>query len=363
MKTVTLTRKIQVYVDTADAAEKDAAWTTLRNWQYACYRAANYIYTHQFLQGQVQNLLYLTEGTRAKLASISQDADGILCSSRTNTTYGVLSGHLKGKIPMSILNQLNHSLVTTFNREKDSYLKGEKSLRNYKRTIPIPFAPRDLRQFRPAGDGRNFCFRFFGLPLRTYLGRDFSDKQVLLQALSEGRADLRTSSLSIDGKKIYWLACFAQPQQEHPLDEAVLVEVALSLDFPLTVTIGRLQLTIGTKDEFLYRRLAIQAARQRAQRQAVAGRGGKGRKRKLKSVESYREKERRYVSYRLHVYSRRLIDLCIRHGAGTILLTGQAEKEEEAGGEPFVLRNWSYGGLKEKIAYKAAKAGIQLIVE
>jgi hypothetical protein len=41
----------------------------------------------------------------------------------------------------------------------------------------------------------------------------------------------------------------------------------------------------------------------------------------------------------------------------------QAEKEAAAAGEEFVLRNWSYYALKEKIQYKANKAGIMLIME
>ncbi|HYD20595.1 MAG TPA: transposase, partial [Flavipsychrobacter sp.] len=305
----------------------------------------------------------LTEGIKVRLASISQDPDGILCSSRANTTYQVLARNLKGQVPMTILNHLNHMLVSTFDKEREAYLKGEKSLRNYKRNIPIPFGPGDVRLFKPTEDGKNFCFRFFGLPLRTYLGKDFTDKRWLLQKLAEGKGELRTSALKIDGNKLYWLAAFVSEREQHTLDESVLAEVSLSLDYPLTVIIGKLRFTIGTKDEFLYRRLAIQAARQRAMHQASCSRGGKGRRRKLKSIETYHEKERRYISYRLHQYSRRLVDLCTRHSAGTILLTGQQEKEEAAKDSSFVLRNWSYHGLKEKISYKAARAGINLVVE
>ena len=55
--------------------------------------------------------------------------------------------------------------------------------------------------------------------------------------------------------------------------------------------------------------------------------------------------------------------LGVKHGAGTILLTNQAEKEEAAKEDAFVLHNWSYSGLKEKIAYKAERAGIVVITE
>jgi hypothetical protein len=50
------------------------------------------------------------------------------------------------------------------------------------------------------------------------------------------------------------------------------------------------------------------------------------------------------------------------------VLKKQTAKQEEAKeefeqGEPFLLRNWGYYGLKEKIAYKCRKFGIELIVE
>jgi transposase len=46
----------------------------------------------------------------------------------------------------------------------------------------------------------------------------------------------------------------------------------------------------------------------------------------------------------------------------------QTKREEKAksdnqNGEPFVLRNWSYYGLKEKIDYKAKMVGIKIVVD
>jgi transposase len=41
----------------------------------------------------------------------------------------------------------------------------------------------------------------------------------------------------------------------------------------------------------------------------------------------------------------------------------QHEKEELAKRDTFLLRNWGYAALKEKIMYKAQKAGITVIVD
>lgn len=122
-------------------------------------------------------------------------------------------------------------------------------------------------------------------------------------------------------------------------------------------------LSIGSREEFLYRRLAIQAALKRAQNATAYCRSGKGRKRKTKAVERFHEKEKNYVSNRLHVYSRKLIDFCIKHEAGTLILLNQEDKMEIAKEDGFVLRNWNYYELMTKIKYKAEKAGIELIVD
>ena len=64
---------------------------------------------------------------------------------------------------------------------------------------------------------------------------------------------------------------------------------------------------------------------------------------------------------RLHVYRRRLLDICVKHQAGMILLVNQEEKEERAKEDIFLLRNWSFGELKMRIEYKAIKHGINII--
>jgi len=46
-----------------------------------------------------------------------------------------------------------------------------------------------------------------------------------------------------------------------------------------------------------------------------------------------------------------------------LLLVNQTNKEEFAKGDEFLLRNWSYYGLIEKIKYKAKLAGIHVIIE
>ena len=122
---------------------------------------------------------------------------------------------------------------------------------------------------------------------------------------------------------------------------------------------------IGTKEEFLQRRLAIQAAVRRCQ---VANRytaGGKGRKKKCKAIDRWHEVEKNYVDTKLHTYSRKLVGMAVKHRCAVIRLCAQEEREEDAKSDVggILLRNWSYFGLRGKIEYKAKMYGIKIEVE
>lgn len=361
-KRIILTRKIQLLIDCDDKEKRNAHYKQLYDWQRMCFRGANYIFTHHYLQDQIKEILYVTDEVKVKLTDVNKDSEGILNTSRMNTTYRLLSNYFKGQMPSDIFSNLNNTLVSVYNTERTAYWKGEKSLRNYKRNIPIPFSAKLIKLMNDE-KGRNYTFTLFKIPFKTYLGKDRSDKKVLLQRALVGTIKLCSCSLKIDKGKIFLLAAFEMEQDQHLLDEAIIAEASLSIEHPIAVKAGKEATQIGNKEEFLHRRLAIQAARHRLQRGSTYNKAGKGRKRKLKSLDDYSEKEKRYVDNRLHLYSRRLIDFCIKNQAGTLLLVNQEQKEEIAKEEEFLLRNWSYYGLREKIAYKANKAGINLIVE
>ena len=66
------------------------------------------------------------------------------------------------------------------------------------------------------------------------------------------------------------------------------------------------------------------------------------------------------------MYSRMLVDLAIKNKCANIVLLNQKEREDKAKedlerGNDFVLRNWGYFGLKQKITYKADMVGIKVI--
>lgn len=360
--TLILTRKIQLSVDLPTKEERKGELDKLYGWQNRCFRAANLIVSHLYVQEMIKDFFYLSERIKYKLADEKNDEDGILQRSRIGATYRMLSNRFKGEMPIDILACLNNTLLSTFDKNKSDIRKGVRSLDNFKRDMAMPFRPRNIKRLYYDEGKREFRFRLFKVPFKAYLGKDFTDKRKLLERLVKGDIKLRTSHIKLKDGKIFWLAVFEIEKEEHSLKPDKIAEASLSLEYPIVVKIGKAKLAIGTKEEFLYRRLAIQVARKRAQVGATYCKSGKGRKRKLKAVGKFHETESNYVDQRIHMYSRKLIDFCIKHQAGTLILLNQQDKIEIAKEEKFVLRNWSYFELVTKIKYKAEKVGIELVI-
>lgn len=361
--TLKLTRKIQLLIDLSTKEEKKEALDKLYQWQNRCFRAANLIVTHLYVQEMIREFFYLSEGIKYKLADEKKDEQGILNRSRINTTYRVVSDRFKGEIPTNILSNLNQTLISSFKKNRPEYWNGERSLKNFRRDMAFPFDLEGMSGLHYIEEKKAFCFRLFRIPFKTYLGKDFTDKRTLLERVVEGKTKLCTSHIKLKDGKIFLLAVFEIEKESNQLRPEIIAEASLSLEYPIVVKVGKARLTIGTKEEFLYRRLAIQSAHRRAKIGATYSKSGKGIKRKLKAVDRLGQTERKYIHNRLHVYSRRLIDFCVKHRAGTLILLNQEEKTEIAKEEGFVLRNWSYCDLMTKIEYKAKKAGLEVIID
>ncbi|MDQ0478158.1 hypothetical protein [Chryseobacterium sp. MDT2-18] len=359
--TMTLTRKIQLLID-LPAEEKKAVWDKLYRYQNRCFRAANLIASHLYVQEMMKDFFYLTEEIQYKLADVNKNEMGMFNRSKTNTTARLVFDRFKGEIPTDILGSLNNTIQSTFSKNKVDYWQGLKSLRNFKKDIPIPLPVKCITKMRYDPEKKAFCFNMLAIPVKTYLGKDFSDKRVIMERLLRKEIELRTSQIQLKAGKIYWLAVFEFEKEDHLLKPEIIAEASLSLEHPIVVQANKVRMNIGTKEEFLYRRLAIQASQKRIQNGIAFCHSGNGAKRKRKALHKTENLESRYVSHRLHLYSRKLIDFCVQQQAGTLILKDQENKIGIAKEQEFILRNWSYYELQTKIKYKAEKAGIELII-
>lgn len=374
-KKVTITRKIQLLFNVDNKDDLKENYETLFRWQNIVHKAANMISTHHYVQENLKEMFYIKEDVKLKLMDTKKDDAGMLTTSKMNTTYQVLSEHFKGHIPMAIMTSLNSSIVQTFNKERKEYYLGKKSLRSYRSDIPIPVRAGDFTNFHKftymskeeegkIKEGRDHCFTLYGLPFRTRFGKDMSGNHIIFDRYRKGEYKLCDSSIQIKNGKIFLLAVFQFDKEKFAVDESLVAECFLDVEIPMVVSIDGKLTNIGTKAEFLYQRIAIQGALRRIQQQNRYTKGGRGRKRKTQSVDRFKEKETNYVNSKIHQYSKKLINTLLQYKVGTLVLKDQTTKEKEAKeDQEFVLRNWSYFSLKEKIKYKAEKVGINVVIE
>ena len=371
-----MTRKIEVYVSEADKDLKKGFYDTIYEWSSLVRKAANMIVAHKFVQQNVRDFVYIKDEIQDKfyVKDILKEGKGM---SEQNITYRVVSDVMKGKVPSDIYSCLNQVVCKMFKETLPEVLKGKASVRSYKDDIPMPFSAKSISNLHKAEDDK-YYFTLFGIPFCCRLGRDRSGNNIVLDRCLDGDYKICSSSLQVDRKrnKLFLLLCVDIPKKEVKVDKDKVLFAYLDVMTPIVCTtdarakdgisISMKLMTIGTREEFLYRRLQIQEAVRRCQINNKYSKGGHGRKKKCQAIEHWHEVEKNYCNTKMHMYSRMLVDLAIKNKCGTIMLLNQKEREDKAKedmqkGNDFVLRNWGYYGLKEKISYKAAMVGIELV--
>lgn len=302
-------------------------------------------------------------------------------ATKQNAPYVAASEKFKGQADMGMIACVLQNVQKMYQEDRKQGM-WNKSLRSYKKNMPIPYHPRRFLNLRFSeyenvdGEKREGCFfSLIGVPFQMKFGRDRSGNRLIVERVIDGTYKMCTSSLKFEDNKIFLLLCVDIPTKEYKLDEKKTMYAFLGVMNPIICTCdvraakeydsGYKWFEIGTKEEFNYRRRQIQDAVRRCQVNNRYSVGGKGRKRKCQAIERWHDKERNYIDTKLHTYSKMLVDLAVKHGCGKIVLLRQNQrenktKENNKNGEPFVLRNWSYFSLKEKIAYKCKMAGIKL---
>jgi transposase len=361
----TITRKIEVYIDCTDKEKKKELYERLYFWRSTVVKCCNLVASHKFTLDNLKDYLYITEDLKLKLADSSKDEEGMLNCSSQNIGYKVLSAKFKGDMPAAIFSAVNTIVHKYYTKEKTEYYAGKRSLRNYRKSTPVPLPKTVFYEFKPDPERSNFTFQLlnsevYSIPFVTRLGRDRSNNRFIIDQMLEGKYPMCDSSIMIDDKrnKIFLLLCVEIPKQPLKPIEGKLLHAELDIEYPITCTVDKKTIYIGNREEYLHRRTQIQAALRNLQKGLRYARGGHGRSRKLEAIDRFHLKEKNYITTKIHTYSSMLVDVAIKNRCEKIILINQEKKEEAAREDEFLLRNWSYYDMIDKITYKASKYGI-----
>ena len=263
---------------------------------------------------------------------------------------------------------------------KDGLLEGKVVLPNYKLDVPFTVAKshvslsHDFTSYEElcehigkkdgkiylnyGGKGEPTIARF---AIDTGSNKNKEELNATLLCLVSGKYEICGSSIGLckDDKKIVVNLSMKIPKKELELDENTVVGVDLGLAVPAYCVLNNnayIKKSIGSAAEFLRIRTQLQSQYRRMQKQVSVNNGGHGRKKKLKPLDRFREKERNFVKTYNHYVSKEVVSFAVKNNAKYINM------EELSGfkGDERILRKWSYYELQQFIEYKAAKYGIEV---
>ncbi len=357
---IKITRKIKLIfnIDKHNHEEISEAFKKLYNWQFIVFKALNISSSLLFMQEQLKELSFFNDEYLIALTDSNSNANGIFNCSRMSTIYRSIAQKFKYQIPTDILSCITQLIYHSFNKEKHNYFNGIKSLRNYKKDIPIPFSSHSLYNFKYNDTSKNFTFSLFKhkkykIPFQTILGKDKSNNEAILKRCINDEYKFCESSIQItENKKIFLLLTIKIPTKDNHLNYNTIVTVHLSYLSPIILKINNKEYQIGNSCSYIYKRHAIQKGVQRSYNTIKYNKGGKGRNSKFHKINQLKKKERLFIQNYMHKISRMIIDFCLQNNAGKLNLISIDKLTTEAIQNPHVLRNWSYGNLLKKIEYK-----------
>ena len=255
-----------------------------------------------------------------------------------------------------------------------------------------------------------------GITFRVVFGNPYKghNDRLLWQKIFEGEYKIRDSSIQFskkNGKDLMLNLSLRIPQKEPEvqLDKNIVCGVDLGMAIPAVCALNTSNYErayVGSIDDFLRVRTAMQAERRRTQKAIKFGvpSGGHGRSKKMRALDRIGHREANFASSYNHMVSKRVVDFAVKNHAGVIHLEclkgyGKTTEEDEIENnqtqedatnvtnetskkktrkkskkevekekqkkikeekQKKVLRNWSYYQLQSYIKYKAEAYGIEV---
>lgn len=266
--------------------------------------------------------------------------------------------------------------VDSFKKHKPEYLKGTRSIDEYRADQPLEIEGQTLRLdfvnnkfiFKIGMLNKEYA-KESNLPTQLTFEANFPLKAksqiAILERCYDKVYDARNAKLFYDKKNSKWflnLTYEFEKTTTPQLDRNKILGVDLGDVVPLAASV------YGEQDRLMVSGKKLKYLRQRTEKRkksaleasVVCGDGsiGHGYRTRTKAAGRIGDKIARFRDTVNHSFSRELINYAIEHGCGTIQmedLTGVTKKAKS------FLGNWSYYDLQTKIEYKAKEQGINVV--
>ena len=358
MKTTTFTKKLKLY-PIGDKEEVNRVYQYIRNGQYNQYLALNR------LMSELGTLYY--HCNRDITSEEFKEGRKILFRVE-NPILDDIEFPKGSDIRSSVCMRVSSDFSTAL---KNGLAKGERNLPFYKRNFPLLAKGRSLSVYKKQSESENdeFIISWVNhIEFKVIMGSSGKNNcylTTMLENLAEKSNNYKIcgSQFKIEDGKIF-LFLVVQKQIEDVTyipQKGRILGVAAGYDKPLVCVLNDSdeQYEVGSAENFIEKRIAMQKQYQRLQANLRECRGGRGRSHKLAALDRYKKKEKNYALSYNHLLSKQVIELALKLKVETIILEDINMNQLKQ--YPTLLRNWSYYQLNNLITYKGKKLGITVI--
>ena len=236
---------------------------------------------------------------------------------------------------------------------------GEERIKFYSKGIPFNTRSRDLKFYELNND--IYINWVKKIKFQLVLGRDRSHNKVSINDIILGKSKPLDSKIQIKNNEIFLLLSLKVEEKLNDLDINNILGVCLGKDIPIYMS-SNINLKInklGDINDFLRLKLILEKQKKSILNSLLIIKGGKGKKRKLESLERLKEKEKRFTKNYNHFLSSEIIKNAIKLRCKQINLEFFKNYEHNIK-ELFFLKNWNYSQLYELLEYKCKMNGINL---
>lgn len=273
-----------------------------------------------------------------------------------------LTDYIKSKYTLDSItvDRIGKIITEDFNSDIAKVLKGERALRTYKMNNPLYTRGSSLR-LRKEDD--NYYFKWIkGIVFKCILGVKKNDRKKQTDVLDKilvGEYKICDSSIEFNKKVLMLNLSIKVPVEklvEKVKGRVIGVDVGLSLTAVAAINDCDINETFHYIESIWKTRKQMQNRMSKLQESICMVKGGKGRKKKLKALESLTKKEKNFFSTYNHHISKKIVEFALKNKAEQINI----EMLDDNGFDDKLLRNWSYSELQGFIKYKAEKEGIKV---
>jgi len=295
----------------------------------------------------------LEKDFRKKMIETLQTSEQNLCYKLLTKEYDVLPSFIKSATTQKISKDFSNSLK--------GILSGTKTYNCYKRTNPVMFVPDTINNLKKDSKDKNFTFNFCGIPLKTRLGRDSSNNEIILDRVLAGEYQIKTSSYKFDDGKLFFLLCIEMPNEKKDsvkLDKKVVMGIDLGIKQPICISVSNHKYPINVGNAYSISEMKKRFISERAGAAKISreSKTGHGRERALKKFNLIKRKERNFTNTMFHKYSKDVVDIALRYKVSKIVMEELSGLDKEK-----MLKTFSPNTLQNFIETKVKPYGIEVV--